>query len=550
MTSGLLINYAGPPHEMSSLFPDNGLAVLAAVMKDAGHDVKIYDYSTTTTIQSIYNSDIRKALGELAPKVFGDTLLDNNEIEQLKTIENKIQSQENLFLNKAVQDLHKYITKNRTSWIGFKLWMGSMDQSMHIAGALKKDHPNLKVFCGGPSIDIFKSAILKKYPFIDALVGTEGEVALPLLANWAEGKGKLSQIPNLIYHDGQQVIETPVERIQDLNTLPYPTYDQDIYPAMSSNRKMKILCFDDSRGCPKGCAFCPGNAKYGTNRIEKSVKRCVEELSYLKKRYNVSYFRFSGSNTSIKLLSAIADGIIENNLDITFAVFSSADGLTEPIVEKLSRAGLYSVFVGIESANAHQLHQHLGKPQSLKNLKKVFELLKKHNLFISTSMIYPAPFSSEAIFNDNVAFLTDCFEGYENCSVALYPAGLYPYTKWFDNPEAYGFSLNGQTKTEFIENVLHYGYNIVLPRYLWDDLPYTLNGKSFKQLLFETNQLAVYLKSKNILPYLVEANLMMMDLCGYNDYKKFAVDSNHAFFCGDAERLEQWNMEVNTKQVF
>lgn len=549
MTSGLLINYAGPPHEMSSLFPDNGLAVLAAVMQDAGHDVKIYDYSTTTTIQSIYKDDIRIALDELAPKVFGDTMLDNNEIEQLKKIEKKIQSQEMLFLNQTIADLNNYITRNNTSWIGFKLWMGTIRQSMYVAGTLKKEHPNLKVFCGGPSIDIFKSAILKKYPFIDVLVGTEGEVALPLLAEWAEGKEKLSQIPNLIYHNGHKAVENPVERVQDLNTLPYPTYDQDIYPAMSSNRKMKILCFDDSRGCPKGCAFCPGNAKYGKNRIEKTANRCIEELAYLKKTYGVSYFRFSGSNTSVKLLSAIADGIIENNLDITFAVFSSAEGLTESIVEKLSRAGLYSVFVGIESANTHQLQQHLGKPQSLKNLKNVFELLKKQNLFISTSIIYPAPFSSETIFNDNKEFLTQCFEGYENCSVALYPAGLYPYTKWFDNPEAYGFSLNGLTKNEYIEQVLHYEYNIVLPRYLWKDLPYTLNDKPFKQLLFETNQLGVYLKSKNILPYLVEANLMMADLLGYDDYKKFAVDSNHAFFCGDAERLEKWNAEVNIKQA-
>jgi len=549
MTSGLLINYAGPPHEMSSLFPDNGLAVLAAVMQDAGHEVKINDYSSTTTIQSIYNRDIRKALGKLAPKVFGDTLLDNNEIEQLKKIENKIQSQENLFLNKTIQDLHTYITKNNTSWIGFKLWMGTIGQSMVIARALKIEHQNLKIFCGGPSIDIFKSAILKKYPFIDALVKTEGELALPLLAGWAGGKETLSQIPNLIYHNGHQTRENPIERITDLDTLPFPTYDPDIYPAMSSYQKMKILCFDDSRGCPKGCAFCPGNAKYGKNRIEKSVSRCIEELSFLKKTYDVSYFRFSGSNSSVKLLSGIADGIIENNLDLTFAVFSSAEGLTEPIVEKLSRAGLYSLFVGIESANPHQLKNHLGKPQSVKKLKNVFELLKKHNLFISTSMIYPAPFSNEAIFNDNVKFLTDCFEGYDNCSVALYPAGLYPYTEWFDNPEAYGFSLNSLTKDEYIESVLHYGYNIVLPRYLWDDLPYTLNDKPFKHLLFETNQLAVYLKSKNILPYLVEANLMMADLCGYNNYKEFAGVSNHAFFCGDSERIEKWNAEVNNKQA-
>lgn len=548
MSNGLLINYAGVPHEMSSLFPDNGLAVLAAILQEANQNVRIIDYSTTETIDKIYRSDIRKSLSVLGPKVFGGVQLVASEIEDLQIIDSEIQASEQEFIHSAIDELNNYIIKNKVIWVGFKLWMGSIRQSLHIAAALKKKNPGLKIFGGGPSVDIFQQAILKKYPFVDALVFAEGERALPLLVEWVEGKGDLSQIPNIIYNNGQDIVINPIERIQDLDSLPFPIYDPEVYPAMAGNRKMKILCFDDSRGCPMGCAYCPGTNKFGTNRIEKTPDRCVSELSYLKKKYDVRYFRFSGSNTSVRLMDKIAEKLIAENVDIVFAVFSSATGLKPETVKKLVTAGLYSIFVGIESANSFQLKNHLGKTQSLDRLKSVFETCRQSGIFISASIIYPAPFSNQTILEENINYLIDIFKGYENCSVALYPAGLYPYTKWFNNMETYGFAINCPTKEDYIEQTLDYRYNIVLPRYLWKELPYTLNGKSFKELLMETNTLAEALKAEGIIPYLVEANLMMAPALGFT-YKEFAVESSIAFFSGNVERLESWNRDFNHAQL-
>ena len=549
MSNGLLINYAGVPYEMSSLFPDNGLASLAAVLMKQNHSVQIRDFSTTDTIGEIYQPEIRSELIKLAPKVYGQGHLEESEISDLRKIDNAIQESESAFLQKSIYALNQYIRKNNVSWVGFKLWMGSIQQSMEMAAALKKMNPGLKIFGGGPSTDIFQQTILKKYPFIDALVFCEGENALPLLIEWAQGKGNRSQIPNIIYHNGSDMVTNPTERIQDLDRLPYPTYDPEIYPAMAGDQKMKILCFDDSRGCPMGCAFCPGTSKFGKNRIEKTSERCVAELSYLKEKYRVRYFRFSGSNTSVKLLKSIAEKLIENQTDIIFAVFSSATGLNSEIVKQLRAAGLYSIFVGIESANPAQLIEQLGKNQSLARLKEVFQVCKQSGVFISTSMIYPAPFSDQDILQDNIDYLLENFKGYENCSVAVYPAGLYPHTQWFNNMDKYGFSLNCPSNEEYIETALDYRYNIVLPRYLWKVLPYQLNNKSFLEMLMETNRLAEALKKQGIIPYLVEANLMMAQALGYTQYKKFALDSNLAFFSGDVDRLEAWNRRFNHAQM-
>lgn len=548
MSNGLLINYAGVPHEMSSLFPDNGLASLAAAVVQQKQSVRIYDFSTTRTIGQIYHSGIRSALAEMAPKVYGAGRLSQAEISDLRGIDREIQASEILFLQKVTEELDQYIRKNHVDWVGFKLWMGSIQQAMTIARALKEKNPGLKLFGGGPSADIFRQTILKQYPFLDVLVCCEAEEVLPRLIQWVQGKEKLSRIPNVMYRDGSEVVATPTRRIESLDLLPYPVYDPEVYPSMSGDQKMKILCFDDSRGCPMGCFFCPGTSKFGKCRMEKSPQRCIAELAYLKEQYNVRYFRFSGSNTSGRLLKRIAAGLGDAGLDIVFAVFSSATGLDAGSVKQLADVGLYSIFVGTESANPGQLAAHLGKKQSLDRLREVFQACRQANVFISTSMIHPAPFSSEAILQDNIDFLVENLKGYAHCSVAVYPAGLYPYTPWFDNLEAYGFTLNCPSREAYIEEALNYRYNIVLPRYLWKELPYQLNGKTFHEMLMETNRLAEALKQHDILPYLVEANLMMGPALGYAGHKEFAAESNRAFFCGDAETLESWNHRFNRQQ--
>ncbi len=169
--------------------------------------------------------------------------------------------------------------------------------------------------------------------------------------------------------------------------------------------------------------------------------------------------------------------------------------------------------------------------------------------FITTSIIYPAPFSNQEIFEENLNFLVDSFKGYEKCSIALYPAGLYPYTKWFNDMESYGFSIESPSKDAYIEQALDYPYNMVLPRYLWKEMPYKLNGKSFKELLMETNTLAEAVRAHGILLHLVESNLMMAPILGYKDYKEFALESNIAFFSGDVDRIEAWNREFNHSQL-
>ena len=70
MANVALINYAGYPYTPSSLCPDNGLGLLAAVLQEAGHHARILDYGTLDTMRRLYPEELSRqaapVLAELA----------------------------------------------------------------------------------------------------------------------------------------------------------------------------------------------------------------------------------------------------------------------------------------------------------------------------------------------------------------------------------------------------------------------------------------------------------------------------------------------------
>ena len=71
MAKGILVSYAGLPVMLSSFFPDNGLASLAGSLRAAGHEVKILDFNTVSTLAQLVPRERSQALAQLLPGAAG-----------------------------------------------------------------------------------------------------------------------------------------------------------------------------------------------------------------------------------------------------------------------------------------------------------------------------------------------------------------------------------------------------------------------------------------------------------------------------------------------
>ncbi|MFN4226586.1 MAG: cobalamin B12-binding domain-containing protein [Candidatus Ratteibacteria bacterium] len=187
---GLLISIAGIPRSLSDFVPDNGLALLGSCLLKNNVNIEIFDFNLPSIFDEIYTEEIKGFLTKFANKIFIEQKKPNFfEIFKLKSVSKEIEKRKNIYIEKLKENLLKKIEKEKIAFVGFKLWAGDgFDWSIEIGRYLKKQRPEIKIFGGGPQVDIFENLIFEKGEFFDALCYGEGEETIVELCKFIQGK--------------------------------------------------------------------------------------------------------------------------------------------------------------------------------------------------------------------------------------------------------------------------------------------------------------------------------------------------------------------------
>lgn len=431
-TSSLLISYTGCPRNLTNLYPDNGLASLAGCLIKNGHKMKILDYGTVETMRLMAPDLIRKWLR----KIYGRDKSLWGKV-QLFFIENILAIFRIRFENKIAKNILSIIAIEKINFIGFKLFVGNgFKGSISIAKKIKDKYPNLKIFAGGPTVDICREHIYRVFDGFDALAYGEGEETIVMLAEFVQGKRRLEQIPNLIFRRNGKINTTQAKRVEDLNNLPFPVYDEDVYLNMGSNQKVKAIVFDESRGCPYRCAFCNHPEKSGTSTRTKTAKRIVDEMEFMITKYGINSFRFAGSNPPPKLMEGIAEEVMARGLKVYYHFMARVNFSKEEMFHKMKESGALSVLFGIESGSQYLLDK-LNKNCTVNQIKTAVKAAKKANLFVIGSFIFPLPFENDATKEETINLIRELnLDGF-----FINSPGVFPGTEWAKNPDKYNIEM-------------------------------------------------------------------------------------------------------------
>ena len=528
-TSSLLISYTGYPKNLTNLYPDNGLASLAACLIKNGHKIKILDYGTVDTMRLMSPGIIRRWLKKIYTKrrkIWGKT--------QLFFIEKVLVSFRKRFENKTAKDILNIIKSERIDFIGFKLFVGgSFKGSISIAKKIKRRYPNLKIFAGGPTVDICREHIYREFDGFDALAYGEGEETIVMLAEFVQGRVELEEIPNLIFRRDGKIITTKAKRVEDLNNLPFPVYDEDVYLSMRSNKKVKAIVFDESRGCPYRCAFCNHREKSGTFTRTKTAKRIVDEMEFMITKYGINSFRFAGSNPPPKLMENVADEIMERGLEVYYHFMARVDFSNEGMLRKMKKSGALSVLFGIESGSQYLLDK-LNKNCKVNQIKTAVKAAKKTDLFIIGSFIFPLPFENDATKEETINLVKELkLDG-----LFINPPGVFPGTEWAKNPDKYNIEIS-VTTAEFAKCWLYFDIDSAR-----GFLPYTVNGKNGKEIITEERNFIRTLIKQGLFRTAGEDGTLLSHKIGILP-EEFSHLLNPLFFSGDYVAISQILKRLN-----
>ena len=533
----LLVSVAGCPRSPSDFIPDNGLALLAAILRENGHFSKILDYNTPSTLRRCFPPHISRKLQGIAEKIFKGEKPGFREIISLSLMEKSLAAHHRRVFYEIGAEIADIVARERFDAVGLKLWNGDgITASFAVAEVIKKRNPRTAVFGGGPHVDSFQETLLSATNRFDAFSYGEGEKTILDLCNFVQGKKNLEDIPNLIFRKGTKIVTTPQQWIDDLDRLPFGLYDPETYPGMDKNERLKYLVLDESRGCSYSCSFCPHPRKSGKPKT-KSADRIVDEIEHYRKTYGVSLFRYAGSNTPSRLLNKTAEEIIRRGLTIEYTGFTDLRG-NGPDFSSLKQSGCFGLFFGIESADERILTEKMNKRSSPADMEKILLAAKKAGIFCVTSLIIPSPGETEKSKQTTFEFLRRTLP---DAAVVQFP-GLFPGTAWAREPERFGFSVGDIER--YKRRVMTYKIRLFFPPRLWDPLPYRIDGKPFRQYVGETEEFVKRIEQLGIPTSISDDWALMAKHAGCTP-REFRDSNRLNFFTGNADALHETIMNIN-----
>jgi len=529
-TKSILVNYSGYPYIVDSLLPDNGLALLAASLIQKGHETKILDYAVPQTMERLFPFQYKDEIASLYRNPGIDA-------ERIRCLDEKINDFRKGKIIEIAKEISEHAKKENVDFVGFKLWLGEgFEGSIAIAEYLKEQNPGLPIFAGGPQVDWFGELILEKTNAFDALAYGEGEETIIHLADHIKGKKRLDEIPNLIFKKGKEIIKTPLKRIEDLDSLPTPLYDESVYPAIKD--KIHIFLLDESRGCPYSCNFCTHSIKSGKKWRTKDPKKVIDEIRSFSK--TTGAFRFSGSNTPSYFKREFAKELISQGLDIHYTGFGHFEDTSKETLQLFRKSGGYALLFGLESGSQEILDKSINKRIKIFQVKKLASECQRQGIKTILSVISPAPLETEQTKNQTLDLLLESKPDSVLVSLPILVRG----SEWINNSQRYNFTLNKGNINNFYKELMDYRIKLLYPPSLWDPLPYSINNKSFSDCSKESGEFASLLENSGIL---TQATDVMFSMAKYSNLSvKELRDSVRSYFSeGNSQEVRALVKTIN-----
>ncbi|NOZ02556.1 MAG: radical SAM protein [Deltaproteobacteria bacterium] len=264
----------------------------------------------------------------------------------------------------------------------------------------KKVLPESYIVLGGAHFTNVGHLYLTEHP-IDFIVRGEGEITfVELVKTLAGGRREDAYgLEGLSYLRDGEVVRTPARSLApNLDDLPMPAYDLMPMDRYGTSRYLFSpggTTIHHSRGCAANCRFCVwwtqmADRKTGCAQDEltprwrtKSVERTIEEMEVLHKQFDKQCLVFTDPsfNLDSEWNDRFAEALIKKDWDLTFFAFMRSDCILRDekrgIMEKLVRAGLIHVCIGVERADDADLRDFNKKFNRHKDTHEAFRLLKE-----------------------------------------------------------------------------------------------------------------------------------------------------------------------------
>ncbi|MCD6403107.1 MAG: B12-binding domain-containing radical SAM protein [Candidatus Aenigmarchaeota archaeon] len=227
--------------------------------------------------------------------------------------------------------LKKKISKLDPKIVGISLHSAALPQAIKIA-KITKDFSNAKICIGGPHCNADITFIHRFRNIFDYQFVGEAEITVPdvflkiLREKKVERKVIFCKLP------------------KNLDLLPSPAYH------LLEKKERFLVNLSFSRGCPFNCSYCAIQTTMKKLR-HMSVKRSIEEITYVYESLGSRYFYFQDPNFTIhpKWVSEFTKTLRKEKIDIKWRAQTRCDLVNLKILKEMGKSGCIGLGFGVES---------------------------------------------------------------------------------------------------------------------------------------------------------------------------------------------------------
>ena len=222
---------------------------------------------------------------------------------------------------------------------------------------------------------------------VDFVVIGEGEITLKeLLSKMENGESDFRNVDGLAFKEDEKIIRTGARQIvKELDSFPMPAWD---LVDISSYRKLWLenhgyfsLNIATTRGCPFKCNWC-AKPIYGNRYNSRSPQKVAEEIKYLISNYDVKHFWMCDDIFGLKpgWVQEFSEVVKEKNLNFKYKIQSRVDLLLqEDTIAALAESGAETVWVGAESGS-QKILDAMDKGTTVEQIFEATRILKKNGI--------------------------------------------------------------------------------------------------------------------------------------------------------------------------
>jgi radical SAM superfamily enzyme YgiQ (UPF0313 family) len=293
--------------------------------------------------------------------------------------------------------------------VGITATTPTFSDTIKAARLLREILPSAVFVLGGPHPTAMPQHAAAAGGF-DILVLGEGEDTFGEILSHAagEGPGKLDEIRGIAFvRDGDVVITPPRPLIEDLDGLPFPA--RHLLPPLSaysptpaSYRKLPLAHVMTSRGCPAKCNFCD-RAVFGDTYRARSAENVLREVEEVIHVHGAREIRFFDDTFTLnrERLGHICKGM--RGFRTPWTCLTRAANVDIDVLRMMREAGCWQVLYGLESGDDHIL-ETLRKNTTVEQNRDAVMWARKAGLRVRADFLVGSPSETVESLEKTLAF--------------------------------------------------------------------------------------------------------------------------------------------------